>query len=95
MPVVGSASVAALEMASADSAFRERLRNRASEVSGVMEFDQPGPDPTCEYCTIVIEKEGEPPFSYCGTKEECDVIAGWFWLLLIVWGVAEVLDWLF
>ncbi|NJR63557.1 MAG: hypothetical protein HC769_35120 [Cyanobacteria bacterium CRU_2_1] len=81
-------------MASTDSAYRSRLKERALQVSDVMELDDP-PNPQCEFCTIVIEKEGEPPQVHCGTKDECDVLAGWFFLILIAWGLAELFDWLF
>jgi hypothetical protein len=96
LPILGSMSVSALQLALDDDRFRDRLRERASEL-GVAYFDDWAPPPgLCEYCIIQIkDKDGQIVSTTCGTKTECELGGGIFLLLLLLGLLGALFDWLF
>jgi hypothetical protein len=93
LPIVGSMSVSALELALKDNRFADQLRDRASELEISYLNQPPGP---CEYC-IIEEKDkfGNTINAVCGTKGECDLLGGLLLLLLIIGLLGKLWDWLF
>jgi hypothetical protein len=92
LPVIGAMSVDALELALNDDRFADRLRDRAAELGVVYLNQPPGP---CEYCVFQLEDDqGNIIDIRCGTKDECDLAAGLFLILLLLALLGELWDWL-
>jgi hypothetical protein len=91
---IGSSTVTALELAMADSAYADRLRERAGEIGWVAR--QP-PDPVgpCEFCTVTITDAEGVPHITCPSKEDCETIGGIVLVLILILLIYELLDWIF
>jgi hypothetical protein len=92
LPLLGSMSVTALELALTDKQFGERLHQRAAAL-GVVYLNQP--PGICEFCEISVTEADGTVNMWCGSKTECDNLGGIFILALLLWGLYELLDWLF
>jgi hypothetical protein len=92
LPLVGSMSVSALELALNDDLFADRLRGRASKLASIFLDDPPAP---CDYCIITTEdKDGNVTGQYCGTKQQCEVLGGIILIFLILLLLEKLWDWL-
>jgi hypothetical protein len=92
LPLLGSMSVKALELALDDKRFSDQLRQRATEV-GTAYLDNPiGP---CTNCIFEIkDHNGNVINTVCGTKDECDSIIGWIIIALTLLLLGKLIDWL-
>jgi hypothetical protein len=91
---IGSSTVTALELAMADSAYADRLRERAGEIGWVAR-QPPNPTGPCEHCTVTIEDELGNVQITCPSKEDCESLGGLILGLLLVWLIVGIIDWLF
>ncbi|MEV6768552.1 hypothetical protein AB0N05_07940 [Nocardia sp. NPDC051030] len=92
LPLVGSMSVVALEQALEDKDYSDRLHQRAVEIGPAFLNQPPG---VCEFCELSVTDQFGNITAWCGSKNECDNAGGIFILALLLWGLVELLDWLF
>ena len=91
--LVGKSSITALELALEDDDLADRLRHRGDEIG--TSFRAPLPPGICEHCQIIIEgDDGEVIESKCGTEEECQVMGIIILILVVIWLLDELWDWL-
>jgi hypothetical protein len=92
LPMVGSMSVTAVELALGDKRFSDHLRQRASEIGTAYLDNPPGP---CEYCEFSVkDKDGNITDTVCGTKDSCNTF-GWVIIIILVLGLLkDIWDWL-
>jgi hypothetical protein len=93
LPLIGSMSVTALELALDDKKFHDHLSNRASEVETA--YLPPRPSGPCEFCEIDMKgPDGQITGTYCGTQAECNALGVIVLVLFIIWLGSEIWDWL-
>ena len=92
LPLIGSTTVTALELALDDEGLADRLRQRAYELG--TSYLVPLPPGVCEHCTFEVYEDGELVRSGCGTKEECDAMLIIVIVLVVIWLLKELWDWL-
>ena len=88
LPLIGAASVTAVELALDDPAFRERLKARAGELT--TSYVQNWPSGNCEFCEITIQDSDGTVETRCGTEDECRAAGG---IIVVLIGVL-ILKWL-
>lgn len=95
LPLIGATSVTALELALDNGGFRDRLRERASELETYLLPLPPSQEP-CEHCELVItDASGNVVSRRCGSEAECAVLGGFVIIGVGVWLISELWDWLF
>lgn len=99
-----SKSVTALDLALSDEKYAQHLRQRAGELTtvgklGGITFLDTSPDPgtgICEHCTIVVTDEDGKILDYsCPTEEQCAAMFDLLLLLLLIYLLWKLFDWLF
>lgn len=95
LPLIGSASVTALELALEDDDYADQLRDRANELNTYLKPLPPTQGP-CEHCELVLkDQDGNVAEVRCGTEDECAVTGGLILVFLAIALLKELYEWLF
>lgn len=95
LPLIGSATVTALELSLDDANFARRLEERAGQLGKLLTPFIDNPSGPCEFCEIIEQdSEGIVIDRRCGTEAECDAF---FWgvvVILLIAGAVALLQWI-
>ncbi len=93
LPLLGSTSATALELALDDKGYKDHLSQTATEIGNV--YFNSNWNTQCEFCRFESrDEDGNTTGVHCGTEEECDQMGIILIILLVVIVVKELWDWL-